>query len=95
MAKTAKKTYNDPIAKEYRAIQYDPAMLQINMLLKHSTMNLTQIANKCGVSTQCMRNWRRQKTRRPQALTMRFVLRTLGYEFKIVPGKGHNKPPEE
>ena len=95
MARTAKKTIEYAIAKEYKAMIYDPAMLQINMLLKHSNMTLTQVASKCGVSTQCMRNWRRQKTRRPQAVTMRFVLRTLGYDFKIVPSKGHNNPPEE
>jgi len=88
--KKAEKVYTG-MAKQYRAIQYDPTMLQINMLIKHSSMTPTAICNKSGVSRSCLTNWMKQKTRRPQAVTMRFVLRTLGYDLKVVPTSGHNK----
>ena len=82
-------------AKLYQAVQYDPTMLQVNLLIKNSKMPLTTIAKRCGVSTRCIRNWLDQKTRRPQALTMKFVLQALGYDLRIVPSKGHNRPPED
>lgn len=86
-------TYN--AAKEYKGTIYDPTMLQINLLLKHSSLTTRAIANKCGVSQPCINNWIAQRTKRPQALTMKFVLRALGYDLKVVPSAGHNRGPSD
>lgn len=84
-------TYN--AAKEYKATQIDPTLQQLILIIKHSSLSITAIAEKSGVSAQCIHNWLAGRTRRPQALTMKFVLRILGYELKIVPSAGHNRGP--
>ena len=78
------------IAKQYRATNFDPTMLQINLLIKNSNLGLRLLSNRSGVSVSCMTNWKKQKTRRPQAITMRYVLRALGYDLKVMPAAGNN-----
>jgi hypothetical protein len=87
------KVYTE-YAQQYRAIKHDPMMLQINMLVKNSKMTPTAICNKSGISKTCLRNWMKLKTRRPQGVTMKFVLRVLGYDIRIVQS-GSNGPAAE
>lgn len=40
--------------------------------------SVSQFAEKAGISDSTVRNWFSRKTKRPQALTMRFALEALG-----------------
>jgi hypothetical protein len=71
------------LATEYKTMQYDPRMLQTVMLLKASGKTPSYIQRVCGVTTQTLRNWEKKKTKRPQAATMDFALRTVGYQLVI------------
>jgi len=59
----------------------DPDMIKVVELL--NGQNIADISRRSGVSTSTMYHWR-NKTRRPQHLTMQFALRAMGYDFKIV-----------
>jgi hypothetical protein len=95
MAKPMRAHKTSVMASQYRAVQYDPTMLQIVLLIKGSAMTPADVEKKCGVSAQCINNWLSQRTKRPQAITMRFVLRALGYDLRVVPSSGHNQSPED
>jgi transcriptional regulator with XRE-family HTH domain len=71
------------LAAEYRAQSVEPLMLQTTILLQREDINLKEIQRRCGVTTQTMRNWQKQKTRRPNSSTLRFVLQALGYKLTI------------
>ena len=85
MSKTAKviRPNFTKLAEQYRSGEIDPLMIETLKLLDQSNQTRTVISNRCGVSKSCMDNWKRGKVKRPQAATMRFVLRALGYEIKI------------
>ena len=42
------------------------------------------ISYNCGVSTTTLRSWMSGKTKRPQRITMEFVLRAIGYDMAII-----------
>jgi hypothetical protein len=71
------------LAAEYKARPIEPLMLQTSILLQREGINLNEIQRRCGVTTQTMRNWQRQRTRRPNSSTLRFVLQALGYKLTI------------
>jgi DNA-binding phage protein len=91
-AMRATKTISSQIANEYRATinNPDPTMLQVALLIRNSNLSPRIIAARCGVSYVCIYRWLAGKTRRPQAITLKFVLRALGYDLKVVPAAGHN-----
>lgn len=68
----------------YRGLDKDPVLIQVINLVEESPMTLAAIANKSGVAESTIRNWIGGHTRRPQNITMEFVLRAIGYERKIV-----------
>jgi transposase-like protein len=78
-----RNTQGRPLAEEYAEVGVDPLLLQVNLLLKNSPVTIAAIANKSGVSAGTLRRWARQKTKRPQALTLRFALRAIGYQLSI------------
>jgi transcriptional regulator with XRE-family HTH domain len=71
------------LAAEYRAHSIEPLMLQTTILLQREGVNLSEIQRRCGVTTQTMRNWQSQRTRRPSSTTLRYVLKALGYKLTI------------
>jgi DNA-binding phage protein len=87
-----RRTLPSQIANEYRASinNPDPTMLQVALLIRNSKLSPRGIAERCGVSYVCIYRWLNGKTRRPQAVTMKFVLRALGYDLRVVPAAGHN-----
>lgn len=93
MRKTAKviRPAFTPLAEQYRSGEIDPLMTETLTLLSQSNQTLTTISNRCGVSKSCMDNWKRGKVKRPQAATMRFVLRALGYRISI----SRDRTPED
>jgi hypothetical protein len=48
------------IAAEYKAMQYDPLMLQAVMLIQASNHSRYQISQRSGVSTTTMANWEKR-----------------------------------
>jgi len=67
----------------YRWRDRDPILDLVNHLVQQSPMTYTQISVSCGVSQSTLRNWDRGKTKRPQAVTVKFVLRAIGYELAV------------
>jgi hypothetical protein len=73
----------DQLAAQYKNGGRDPLMLETIELMRMSNKTNTMINSKCGVSKSCLRSWQKGKTKRPQAATLRFVLRAIGYNIKI------------
>lgn len=71
--------------KGYRHLSKDPILDEVHRAIELSGLTWTQISNRCGVSKSCLRNWELGKTRRPQHITIKFVLETCGYTTKVVP----------
>lgn len=67
----------------YRWRDRDPILDLVNGLIKDSKMSFEQISNRCGVSKSTLWNWDRGKTKRPQAVTIKFVLNAIGYELTV------------
>lgn len=74
-AKTAKV-----IALPTRGKPRDPMLDQVLECMATSNRSLTWIAERSGVSIATLINWRSGKTRRPQNVTIDFVLRACGYK---------------
>jgi len=69
----------------YRWLEHDPVRDEVVALIEESGMSLEAISRKSGgVSTTTLRRWINGATRRPQNVTLDFVLRGLGYERRIV-----------
>ncbi len=73
------------LSEIYKDLSHDPARDQVNQLVMTSSLTVKAIANKSGVSETTLRNWLKKITKKPQKITMDFVLRSIGHEFKIVP----------
>lgn len=72
------------LATRYAETFRDPVLAQFEMARKASGLSDSEISRRCGVSTACLRNWRREgKTRRPQHLTLVFAFRALGFRFNL------------
>lgn len=63
----------------------DPILTQVIGHLHTTPLTIRQISHKSGVSEQTIRNWLQGKTRHPQAVTMCFVLRAMGFDLVIRP----------
>jgi hypothetical protein len=60
----------------------DPIIYQVWDIIKH--VPFSEIEHKSGVSVQTLHKWFYGKTCRPQAATVRAVLRAAGYDWRIV-----------
>lgn len=69
----------------YRFGEKDPMLYYVISKIREGRVTLKYLANKSGVSETTMRSWISGKTRRPQRLTMEFVLRELGYTMAVIP----------
>jgi len=78
---------DNPLADEYREMQFDPLMLQCSLLIGNNARNLSKLSRETGISTTTFRNWAKKRTHRPQAATLRFALRAMGYELSITKGR--------
>ena len=84
MAKALKIRAMERTATEYKHLQYEPLMLQTVMLLRASGKKPSYIERVTGVTSTTIRNWERKKTKRPQATTLRFALKSVGKKLAIV-----------
>ena len=71
------------MAHEYHNMEGEPLLHRTVMLINDSGVSNRVIAERCGVTTQTLNNWKSGRTKRPQVPTMRFVLRAIGYELTI------------
>jgi len=83
--------HDGSLAAEYKATltsaYYDPIMLRLNLLVGSDWGAAYRIALRSGVSPTTIRNWALRKTHRPNASTMRYVARALGYDLELVKRK--------
>ncbi len=68
----------------YRFIERDPVLELITKAITDSGLSLSRISDLCGVSRWTLHAWESGKVKRPQNLTVEFVLKALGYERIIV-----------
>ena len=79
----------------YRFIDKDPMIDLVCHLIEKDGRKYSELAEKSGVAATTMRNWDKGKTRRPQNITIRAVLRTVGYDIGVHRiAKGDNKKNE-
>ena len=87
--KTAKKHFGNVIqlpsyASAYRRTAHDPDLGEALHCMEQSGLSVKGVAFRTGISESCLRNWMRGKTKRPQNITISFVLRACGFERRIV-----------
>lgn len=75
---------SNPLAHEYKNIDYEPLMLQFNMLMEASKKAPGFVSQKTGIATDTLRKWRKHKTRRPNSSTLRMAFKALGYTLKPI-----------
>jgi len=75
--------YKETLTSSY----YDPLMLRVVMLIGSSRGAAYHAAQRSGVSPSTIGNWQKRKTHRPNAATLRFVARSLGYDLELVKRK--------
>jgi hypothetical protein len=69
--------------QKYRFMDKDPMIDQVLSLVDQSGRSDTAIAHEAFIAPSTIKGWR-TKTKRPQRVTLEFVLRVLGYKFEIV-----------
>lgn len=68
--------------KSYNFIDKDPIIHEVWDIVKGTSFQY--IEDESGVSVSCLMAWFYGNTKRPQAATVRAVIRSVGYDFKIV-----------
>lgn len=62
----------------------DPLLAEVKSILQaKGTNSLASISRQSGVSRSCLRNWLNGTTKRPQHITMKFVLQAAGYDLVL------------
>ena len=68
----------------YRFIKQDPILRDVSRAITESGLSLARIASKSGVTTCTISRWMSGKVKRPQNLTVEFVLKALGYKRVLI-----------
>lgn len=70
--------------KNRNYIHRDPDLQRVLEAQRECGKSWAKISHESGVSRSTFTNWASGKTRRPQHLTMKFALQSMGYDFAIV-----------
>jgi hypothetical protein len=68
----------------YRFMDRDPVMVEVTQAITESGRSLQWISERSGISVGTLGNWMNGTVRRPQHLTISFVMRALGREIRYV-----------
>jgi DNA-binding phage protein len=68
--------------KSYNFIDKDPVIHEVWDVVKGTSF--AYIEEESGVSTTCLYSWFYGKTRKPQNATVRAVLRSVGFDLRVV-----------
>lgn len=68
----------------------DPLLRDIVTLLKNDSRSTYAKANVSGLSPSTLKNWEKNKVRRPQSVSLQMAYRMLGYELRPVPIDGRS-----
>ncbi len=68
----------------YNFIEKDPIIDEIRTIIQREKVTYRYIEHKSGVTYNTLNNWFNGKTKRPQAATIRAVLRCIGYDLRLV-----------
>ena len=72
----------------YRFRNQDPVMAQVNRAITDSSLALSVIAQRSGVTVGTLRRWQLGSVRRPQNITVEAVFQALGYRRIIIGPNG-------
>lgn len=64
----------------YRLLDHDPALDEFRRAWKSDPQVKARICRRSGVSASCISSWLAGRTRKPQNITIEFVMRAMGYE---------------
>lgn len=67
----------------YRFVEQDPVLAEVSRIITESGKSLEWISNKCGVTSGTLRKWMNGSVKRPQHITVKFVLKALGYDLVV------------
>lgn len=67
----------------YRFVDQDPILAEISRLITNSGLSAQAIAMRSGVTARTITNWQNGRVKRPQNLTIDYVLLALGYRRVI------------
>lgn len=70
--------------KTYRFINKDPVIDELRTMVRDKKASYKQIHEDSDVATSTLHGWFKGKTRRPTHATVRAVMRSLGYDYKLV-----------
>ena len=85
-AKSADNVVSLPTEYERRYVrgrEADPMMQEVVRLMRRDGRTLSAIARQAGLAPATVKNWATGKTRRPQRISMEFVLREIGLEMGV------------
>ena len=68
----------------YNFIDKDPIIDEVRTAIDKANVTDSYVCNKSGVCKTTLRSWFAGHTKRPQAATVRAVLRSIGYDIKVV-----------
>ena len=68
----------------YRFVDRDPVLVEVTDAITKSGKTVQWLEARSGVSAGTISNWLNGKTRRPQHITVTFVMRALGMESRWV-----------
>ena len=72
----------------YRWRDKDPILDLVNSLIDESGHSRKWIADQSGISVGTLRNWHRGKTKKPQAVTVKYVLDAIGFSLAVKEHRG-------
>lgn len=67
----------------------DPAIRTIRSIKKQKHLSVKEIAEESGVSPNTIARWLSGSTNRPQFCTVQAVVRSMGYDYKLVERKSN------
>lgn len=70
--------------QSYRRTIRDPDLVETIKAIRASGLTIRGVSYATGISESCLRNWLSGKTKRPQNITITFVLRACGFERKLI-----------
>lgn len=78
--RTGSKKGQRPELTGYRLLDHDPDLDRFRRAWRDEPRITARICRKSGVSNSCISSWLTGKTRKPQNITLEFVMRAMGYE---------------
>lgn len=72
---------------KFRRGEKDPVIDKVRTIMDDTGSSIGDINKECGVASSTLRGWFDGETMRPQYATLCATVRSMGYDFALVPAK--------